>query len=106
MAHALRHGDVSLHPTDKIPEGATEIKTEMRHVIQHGETGHKHVITKERETDIEMFEKDGEVYIKVNRAVPLSHEEHRTLTVEPGIYIKKIEREYDPFEKQLRKVID
>ena len=86
-----RHGDVELIAVASIPEGAELLKG--RKELAYGETtGHAHRI------DVgELFQtKSGELYLKVDELAKLSHEEHKTRTVEPGTYRVEIKRAYDP----------
>lgn len=86
----LRHGDVIIEKVDSIPE-ATLLKG--RKELAFGEvTGHAHRV------DVgELFEtKDGQLYLKVEKLARLSHEEHKTLTLNPGCYKVTIKRQYTP----------
>jgi len=109
-----QQGDVLLKRVNKLPEGLTEIKDL---VLQHGETtGHKHqfagnaavkIYAKPRtQTELRITEIDGEKYIQVLEPSALSHEEHKTINVEPGIYQLDIVREYDYEKDEVRRVID
>lgn len=106
-----RHGDVSLHPIDVMPEGLKEVKHKGSVVLALGEfTGHKHVLTVPKVEDMKVLQdKEGRFYIQVGETGKLSHEEHNTLTIVPGIYRTNIEREHDYFagEKEAeRQVMD
>lgn len=86
----IRHGDVQLIKVGKLPD---EVKKLNRKELAYGEvTGHAHRI------DIgELFEtKNGELYLRVNELSKVSHEEHKTAVVEPGIYRVNIKRQYNP----------
>lgn len=86
----IRHGDVQLIKVDRIPEAKSLGK---RKELAYGEvTGHAHRI------DVgELFEaKNGELYLKVEKLAKLSHEEHKTVTLEPGCYRVGIKRQYSP----------
>jgi len=103
----ILHGDVDILPVDSIPEGLKKINFNGSYVVRHGESGNKHIITAERTAvDIYLDEKTGMHYFKVNSAVEISHEQHKTLVITPGIYKEDAETEYNPFEKMLRKVQD
>lgn len=87
----FRHGDVIIEKVGVIPTDAKSLKD--RKEIAYGEvTGHAHRI------DVgELFEtKDGDIYLKANKLTKLSHEEHKTITLEPGIYKAVIKRQYSP----------
>src|SRR3990167_6850174 len=101
-----RHGDVMLYEVEKMPAGA--VKKVSSFILALGETtGHKHVLTAEPQTLIEILEaSNGRRYLKVNGQAELTHEEHKTITVLPGIYEQRQEREYDNFQHAVRQVID
>ena len=87
----IRHGDVQII---KIKEMPTEIKSlGNRKELAYGEvTGHAHRI------DLgELFEtKNGELYLQIKELAKLSHEEHKTIILEPGCYRVGIKRKYLP----------
>jgi len=94
----LRQGDVLLVPVDEIPDGLKEVPRESgRLVLAHGEaTGHAHVIEGEAEllaADVEDLEQR---FLRVEQEAELVHDEHDTITVEPGEYEVRRQREYAP----------
>jgi hypothetical protein len=56
--------------------------------------------------DIELYEKDSVLFIKTEKTVEVRHEEHRPVTLDPGIWKVGIVREYDPFLEEIRMVKD
>lgn len=87
----FRHGDVQIIKIDKLPDNVKSLG--KRKELAYGEvTGHAHRI------DVgELFEtKNGELYLKVEKLAKLSHEEHKTITLEPGIYRIGTKRQYSP----------
>lgn len=75
---------------DSIPADAKKLK---RKELAFGEvTGHAH------RTDIgDLFEtKEGKLYLKVEKIAKISHEEHKTITLDPGCYHVNIKRQYTP----------
>lgn len=84
----VRQGDVLLQPVDRIPEGAVEITGPI--VLAYGEvTGHAHAI---RLPEIERhkvryWSAGAERFLQVMERIeiPLSHEEHGPIVLEPGI---------------------
>lgn len=98
-------GDVFLVPCDKIPAGAKKVKKSARgYVLAEGEaTGHAHCITG---SGIEMYESEGILYLKTNKQVQVKHEEHKPVTVAPGIWEVGRVKEYDAFEEEARNVRD
>lgn len=72
-------------------------------VLAEGEaTGHAHTTV----DDIEMFEKDGVMYITSKDEFTVTHEEHHPITVEPGTYEIGTVQEYDHFLEEARNVAD
>lgn len=87
----FRQGDVIIEIVQEIPSKAVSLG--KRKEIAYGEvTGHAHRI------DVgELFEmKNGDIYLKVDKLSSLSHEEHKTITLIPGIYKTTIKRQYTP----------
>jgi hypothetical protein len=72
-------------------------------VLVYGEaTGHAHrVETPER---AQVWEIDGQLYLKVLAVTRIVHEEHQPITLEPGTYRVWQQREYTP--QEIRRVID
>ncbi|HEY3999444.1 MAG TPA: hypothetical protein VGO93_11290 [Candidatus Xenobia bacterium] len=70
-------------------------------------TGHHHRFECD-DADVQLLEApDGTLWLRVNKTSPLVHEEHRTLSIEPGVYRYLPQREYvpDPVQ-QVRRVTD
>jgi len=99
-----QQGDVIIKITDEIPGDATKVLRAPRgFVLAEGEaTGHAHVI----EESIAMYEKDGILYLVVDKPVTVKHEEHKPIDLDRGMYKVNIVREYDPFEEEVRNVGD
>ena len=66
-------------------------------------TGHAHVIADE---DTVFVAEDGTLYIQANAPVTVYHEEHKAITIEPGIYRVGRVQEVDPFTKEISSVRD
>jgi hypothetical protein len=104
-----RHGDVDLYRIDALPTdvGVPEKKKEV--VLQLGEkTGHKHRLTVNDMENLLVYSWEGQLatLIEIKEDATLTHEEHNLITLKPGIYLRKQEREYNPFSKAVRKVVD
>ena len=99
-----RHGDVYIY---KIEEGSIETKNpekKDKQILALGEvSGHMHVIKGDMIVD-EKAVNDG-IYFEMLTQGSLSHDEHETITFEPGKYISIIQVEYDPVTR-FRKVRD
>lgn len=103
----IRHGDVNIVPT-KLPEGAKLIQETGSFTVAYGEqTGHNHTLaTVEPEAKFKVLEHNGQRYFVLNQEAKLTHPEHKTITVLPGVYIQGQEREHDYFAHVTRNVID
>jgi hypothetical protein len=104
MEAQFRQGDVFMKKINEIPEGVKPYPMEgKRYVLAHGEvTGHAHAIYET--TDVEMYERDGVLYMKLDAPTTIKHEEHGPITLDEGIYSARIQREYTP--EGIRNVID
>lgn len=100
-----RQGDILLVPVKKLPDDLTEVPRQKgRIVLAEGETtGHLHAIDAPEATflaaDLDSPEdrylviKEAE-RITAEAAVELTHPEHATITLEPGTYEVRRQREY------------
>lgn len=104
--NTYRHGDLTFTPVSKT-EGEN-ITHNGSYVLAVGEhTNHRHVITAERPRDL-IVTKDalGNLYLSVKTSARISHEEHKTITLNPGIYRMGHEREFDYFKGEIERVQD
>lgn len=104
-----RHGDLIFKQLTELPSNLKKLAlTENKFVLALGEvTGHKHVMTAEKEQDMNIYQDaQGRYVLEVVKPTKLSHEEHSTLEFMPGVYIMDNEREHDYFEHETRQVID
>lgn len=86
----IRQGDVLLTPAQTIQGRRLTHLT-----LAEGEvTGHRHRIA---EGEAELYEKDGTLYLKVlSQTALLAHEEHEAIAIPKGIWMVRIQREYEP----------
>jgi hypothetical protein len=95
----VRHGDLLLERIDSIPKGAKERNT---NVILDGEvTGHAH-----RLIGGAILDHEDRAYLSVPKTATVIHEEHNTITLPPGDYVVTRQREYNPYERAARNVVD
>lgn len=99
-----QHGDLLLQIVDEIPNDAKKIEIQNGFILERGEGVHTHIFPKVE--GIEVYEKEGEIFVRVNKETYLDHEEHGRQVVLPGIYRKNIERVFDYESMEARKVID
>lgn len=106
MKNIYRHGDISLHPEEKI-EGEI-VKHNGSFTLAFGEhTGHKHVISVPSIDDMEVRKlADGGYILTLKSEGTVTHEEHRKIKIAPGTYRMKNEREFDYALGEVRKVLD
>lgn len=101
MAKHKRHGDVNLHPTDKV-EGK-EQKNDGKFVLAIGEaTGHSHQLICEAMT----IKKGKRNFIELEQEAMLVHQQHKTLKISKGKYAQVQEREVDHFSQTIKIVVD
>ncbi|HEX7736934.1 MAG TPA: hypothetical protein VF458_18960 [Ktedonobacteraceae bacterium] len=86
----FRQGDVLITRIARLPEGLNERQSG---VILVGEvTGHAHRLAQGRVLE----DAHGALFLEVPQRTQVVHEEHRTLTLEPGCYRITRQREYTP----------
>ena len=97
-----RQGDVLVDKT-AIPAEAVVVECRERIVLAEGEaTGHAHAVLDCDRADL--LEADGVRYLRVKSPVDLVHEEHGTITIEPGEYV--IRRQVEQWMDEVRQVAD
>lgn len=95
----FRQGDVFIQRIDNLPDGSKKLARENgRVVLAHGEaTGHHHSLV---EKNCSLFTNDtepGVTFLEIQEAMAaLTHQEHATIHLEPGIYRVVRQREYSP----------
>lgn len=104
MKIANQHGDLLLQVVAGIPKGAKKVDVQNGYVLERGEGIHTHIFPDVQ--GIEVYEKDGDIYVRVNKQTQLDHEEHGRQTVKPGIYKKRIERVWDYETLEARRTVD
>ena len=99
----VRQGDVLIVSVAEIPEGVQSTDR----VLAHGEvTGHAHVIDGEAEV-VRRERPTSEIvdaWLRLRSAGTLTHQEHGAITIPPGEYEVRRQREYTPGE--IRRVAD
>jgi len=97
----LQQGDVTL---TKIPDWVTGGVTHDRTLVVGEATGHHHTL--EDTPGLEVRAVKGVLYARIVEPTQLVHQEHRALTVPPGIWKVGRVREYDHFAEDARPVVD
>lgn len=101
------HGDVVLIK-EKLPKNFESMKKIEDDCLAYGEaTGHMHkCFSEEGGFDLRLCETTQVKYLSVIMPTTIRHQEHRPTIVPPGTYKIGIQREYDPFSKRIRAVVD
>lgn len=107
-------GEIRMFRIDKIPEGVSPLAKERgQYIIGHSETGHHHVLEAKR---VNAFEAETApqgmrvLYALLETPGELKHlrqfDTHAPHTFEPGAYMFRTDREYDPYAELARRVAD
>lgn len=105
--NTAQQGDVILTRIKSLPSGTRKVlkknnKGEM--VLAEGETtGHYHGIA---ENKSELFMINNVMYMDLKENSILTHQEHKHIELEAGVWQIGIVKEYDYFSKMVRKVVD
>lgn len=99
-----QHGDLILYATEGIPKTAKRIDAKDGFVVERGEGVHLHYL--ETVDGVAVYQDDETLYLHVDKPTKLIHEEHGCQVLEPGVYKKVIEREWDYESEEARKTLD
>lgn len=102
----FRHGDILIVPSTVPDVTKTVRRRNGRLVLAEGEaTGHAHTITSKHAKLVTAEQADElRMWLLVTAPVELEHQEHATLTIPPGEYEVRRQREYSP--EEIRTVAD
>jgi hypothetical protein len=105
MKNIYRHGDIVIKEITEFPKNLKRINNP---ILAYGEaTGHHHKLVKEAENQFSVLEDNaGNKYLQINEPTDLVHQEHKTITIEKGLYFISHEREYNYFELERQLVVD
>jgi len=108
----VRHGEVILKPCE-LPKEAKIIEEKEKLVVAHSETGHHHVLTKDKIdlSKFKVYSYNGDKYVEVPIISDLLHEKtgkdvHKTHKILPGIYKIILKKEFDYFAGVIKRVRD
>lgn len=103
-----QQGDVTFEKVGEVPKEAKLGKAKQRgFVLMEGEvTGHAHCIAETDPSICELYEKDGQLFVKAHKPVVVTHEEHNPMTLDPGIWKIGQVKEFDYLQNMVRSVID
>lgn len=98
-----QQGDVLAVKLDRLPCGSQKIAAKSHIVVAHGESGHSHVIDCD---DAELIQIGERMLLRLGSPATMVHEEHKPITLSPGIWEIGRVQEYDYFSKMKRDVRD
>jgi hypothetical protein len=99
----FQQGDVLAVKLDAMPCGEKKSVAKKHCVVAHGESGHSHIIDCD---DAELIQIGERMLLKLGSHANLMHEEHKPITLSPGIWEIGRVQEYDYFAKMARDVRD
>jgi len=102
------HGDITLYPVKNKPPKTA--KSSLRHILQQSETtNNRHEVISKKEP-ILMWTKDDKTFLYCSKDYEIHHlggdEEHGVQKVEKGTREVKHELEWNPWENELKIVLD
>lgn len=104
----LQQGDVLLMQVDSLPVGGISAALSPRngrYILADGEsTGHAHAVPAIAGVLLFQFQKD--MFLKTDVEIQITHEEHQPVMVDPGIWRVGRVVEVDPFENEIRQIMD
>ena len=99
------HGDVILERISELPKEFKNFEKSKDGALAYGElTGHLHQL-QGKAFDLRT-DPNGIKFLHVLEPTPAKHQEHSPIVIPPGEYKIGIQREYDPFAKRARQVVD
>lgn len=116
-----RHGDMTIFKVSPNQISGMESKELKKLTLGLGEvTGHSHeVFALDNSLIIEHHNVSGydttelrdlvereNIFFEVKGSAVIMHEEHGPITLEEGVYLRTVQRQYNPFTKVLEKVRD
>lgn len=110
-----QQGEAKVYRIDAIPEGIATVDVERTKsgaaIISHSESGHHHVLdcadVMERTDNVPAGMRI--LYAIVREPADLRQDAtvpHQPVSLDPGIYEFRVQREFDPFAEQARRVAD
>jgi hypothetical protein len=99
----IQQGDV-LFRLVTLPKGKQTVLAKKRCVLAEGEhTGHAHVVEDDEAELVQIGEK---ILLTLTKEATVKHEEHKPVTLSPGIWEIGRVKEYDYFSQMVRQVAD
>jgi len=103
----FRQGDVLIREVATLPEGNLTPHTDKLTIALGEATGHHHTFYPAApQAQIADIVINGKRFVKLDTDWLLRHQEHDEIRIPPGVYEIGNEREYNPFEQAMKKVVD
>lgn len=101
----LQQGDVLIRSTTCVPKGKRVERRDRGYILVEGEvTGHAHCINDE--IDLILEEASNKMFMKNDKSVAITHEEHGNVEIPAGSWEIGIVKEYDHFAEEAKQVSD
>lgn len=97
----IQQGDLLIEKVKMVPKNAKKLPHCTLAAGEH--TGHAHVA---EGVDVELYEKDGVLYVHCPNGCEVTHQEHKAVTLPAGDYTIGRVQEYDHFVEEARQVQD
>src|SRR5437870_9481684 len=100
---SFQQGDLIGRKLSEMPSGVQVHIACKRLVLAHGESGHSHVI---EDDEAELIRIGERMLLSLTKQAIVTHEEHKAITIAPGIWEIGRVKEYDYITKMERQVVD
>jgi len=105
MKKVIQQGDVLFVRIKKLPQGNPVEPKNGRYVLVEGEaTGHCHVV--KSSPKVKVVENKGQLFLQTFIPALITHEEHKTVVLPPGVFKVRRVNEWDYDKEQARKIQD
>lgn len=101
--NSFQQGDINGRKLDKMPDGEQKMVAKKTLIVAHGEGGHSHVIEND---NAELIQIGKRLLLKLEKQATLVHDEHKSITLEKGIWEIGHVQEFDYFKMMQRQVVD
>jgi hypothetical protein len=95
----FRQGDVFIFQVEEGSQDTKKFNDVPNFILAEGEvTGHKHNLMPLEGGSVAVKKvNDMQIFVEIKgKGAKVVHDEHETITLEPGLYQVKIQQEYDP----------
>lgn len=98
-----QQGDIILKKLEALPDG-TKLISRKRCILAEGEaTGHAHIVDCD---EAELLRDGDRILLRLTKAASITHEEHKPITLSPGVWEVGRVQEYDYYSQVVHPVAD